>query len=132
MTPDELPPGDLVFGMVPLGKRRGAWRYAVYLLSPNSENGGPLWGPYTPPDSSDEARKKLAAKTWPGLVYHPRPATSLGDLPAYHFATDFAPAGWGTDSKIESFAHALARRIGRPCTLRMLSGWSAAPWRGNP
>jgi hypothetical protein len=131
MTPDKLPEGDLVFGMVPLGKRRGSWRYAVYLLSPAPEMGRPLWGPYTPPETSDATRKRIAAETWPGMVYFPRPASGR-DLPAWHFATDFAPAGWGADSKTEAFARALSRRIGRPIVLCMLNGWNAQPRRGDP
>lgn len=136
MTPDTLPPpeaGELALGIVPLGKRRGSYRYAVYVLSPVSDRMGPLWGPYTPPGTSDKARKAIAPKTWPGMVYHPMPQEGRNDeLPAWHFALDFAPAGWGTDEKAEAFAHALARRIGRPVSLRVLHGWNATAWRGSP
>ena len=135
MIPKDLPPpemGEIVFGVVPLGRHRGAYRYAIYLLSPVVERGGPLWGPYTEPGESDKARKAAAADTWPGLTYHPRPATGRDNLPAYHFALDFAPVGWGTDSATEAFANAMARRIGRSCKIRVLHGWNATTWQGNP
>jgi hypothetical protein len=54
------------------------------------------------------------------------------DLPAWHFALDFSPAGWGSDSGVQGFAHAMARHLGRPITLRMLRGWASTPFRGEP
>ena len=131
MTPDKLPPaaaGKLVLGLVPLleKRRRGYYRYAAYVLAPyDPDMGGPLWGPYTPPETTDAARKKLAPKTWPGMVYHPMRETGSNDLPAWHFALDFSPQGWGTDSGVQEFAHVLAQHLGRPVGLKVLHGWSA-------
>ena len=137
MTPDKLPPpdmGELVFGLVPLREKahRGAYRYAIYLMSPAVDLGSPLWGPYTPPETSEAERKRLAPKTWPGMVYNPMPREVRDTLPAWHFALDFPPAGWGTDSAAKAFAHELARHLGRPISLRVLHGWNSTTWKGVP
>jgi hypothetical protein len=134
MTPDKMPPGPLTFHMVPLlaGKPyRGRHRYAIYLASPDDRI-GPLWGTYTPPETTDAERRALAPKIWPSLVYFPRPETRLDALPAYHFALDFAPAGWSTNERAQEFAQAMARHLARPVTIRILHGWNASAHHGTP
>jgi hypothetical protein len=138
MTPDKMPPeaqGKLILGLVPMLPKahRGAYRYAAYLLAPYMLGlGDPLWGPYTPPETTDAARKKIAAATWPGMVYFPAPASGDNLLPAWHFALDFSPQGWGTDTAVQDYAHVMARHLGRVVGLKVLHGWNARTVWGDP
>lgn len=137
-TPDELPPGDtLLIGLVPLngGKRyRGSYRYAAYILAapgPNVSGIRPLWGPYTPPETLDKDRKRIAAATYPGMVYQPKPTTGADTLPAYHFALNFSPHGWGSDQGMREFARDMTRHTKRHVSVCMMGGWSATIWHGG-
>lgn len=137
MTPDNLPPGPLRIALVPLRATsyRGAYRYAAYLLNPvRPDDGGvsQLWGDPGGPDQFDTDRKREAPATWPGLVYFPKHATAPDIPPAYHFALDFAPSGWGTDDGMRGWAAALARRAARPVTGCMLAGWYSRAVEGRP